>query len=243
LKFFENHNQSKIIPRNIKMIATKYALLSILSYFILIFTIGLDRLSRSYSLTYTSIYEPSTGLSTISSHYSSSSPFQPRHLKDSEVTNSEFTSYSPKFHIDDSSKLSSTSSLSCKPNNFGYSVQAGKFVFPDFSYPACSTLAAKNLPELHLDSLSNTFSMSCKDGEPFYVLEPVAQKGRLFQYDEISDLFEVKAYKGPVKVTSEEFVLGSCDGKTFTAAQHIFRHSQEVLEKDEGEDVKFESET
>ena len=212
-----------------KMIPIKYALISSILYFILIFLIGMDDLSRIHRSTHIHLYDPSTSLSTISPFYQSQSQSSSSEPLHSSNPNSYYSSYSPSFSLDDSQKLQSNPNLACNPSNLGYSKTNGEFVFPNYTYPHCSKLADPNYPKLDLDLETNTFSMSCKQGEGYYILEPVSQKGRLFQYDELFALFEVKSYKKPVKLSNEEFVYASCDGKTFTAAQHVSRKNEEVL--------------
>ena len=101
-------------------------------------------------------------------------------------------------------------------------------VFPNYTYPRCDA-AIKNPPILNFDIEKNEFSMDCQEGSPYYVLEPNTKKGRLYLYDEITDLFKIDKYNKPVKLKDEEFVLGSCDGSKFTSVVYIPRFKPEVF--------------
>ena len=175
------------------------------------------------------LFTPSNSLSTVTPNYKScASKVQSVEVETKPKENFEFVNYVNKFDIDDSDQISKNNNTYCLPSNFGYSIETGESVFPKYIYPRCDTMV-KNSPILNFDYEKNEFSMSCQKGSPHYVLEPSTKKGRLYLYDEILSLFKVEKYTTPVKLNEQEFVLGSCDGSTFSNAVYTPRFKPEVF--------------
>ena len=144
------------------------------------------------------------------------------------IKNDELKNFKPVMSIDDTIKISENSDLFCNPSNFGYSLANGEFVFPNFTYPLCAENVKSPAPDMQFDYAKNIFSMKCEYGQPYYILEPTINKGRLFLYHEIKPLMKSLKYTKPVKLTTEEFALGSCDGKDFNDAIHFPRANPEL---------------
>lgn len=215
------------------MISIYMPVIIILSYSIIVGLIGMDSISRSHRSVQPHIFNPSTSLVTISPFYNAlnSIPNQESAEKNQE-SDSISSKYKKSLHIDDSDILSKKIGLTCNPSNLGYSIKNGEFVFPNYTYPSCSVQTDKNTPKMRIDLDSNTFYMSCEKGDPYYILEPIERKGRLFQYDEILPYYTISEYKNPVKLSTQEYAFGSCDGgETFTNAVNVFRKDAKVLEE------------
>ena len=215
------------------MVPLKLTFFIVLSYFFLIFFIGLDELSREHRKIQQHLYTPSTPLTTVSLFYDTLDQIQkPSIPSATEFSSPKYKPYKSSFHIDDSESISKNNDLTCNPSNLGYSQVNGEFVFPNYTYQSCAKQTVEPLPKMEIDLNTNTFTMSCGSGDPYYILEPLERKGRLFQYDEIMPFFEVKKYKNPVKLTTQEFAFGSCDGgETFSNAIHISRKDPKVLQR------------
>lgn len=167
------------------------------------------------------LYSPTSSLVTVTRSYNTT-------IKEDKTIHSIFNYYSndSKFDIDDTNIVYKVQNLTCKPQTFGYSIEQGERVFKDKTYPNCSDIVEGELPEMSIDYLTNTLEMSCKDGSPYYILEPKKHKGRLYQYSEISPLFDKEKYKGPVKLSVQEFALGSCDGSNFNNLIYMPRYNK-----------------
>jgi Protein of unknown function (DUF229) len=176
------------------------------------------------------LFEPSTPLVTVSPIYKPISVYNTDDYVETSVPNRNYEDYKPVFSIDDTNKLSENANLTCNPSNFGYSVANGEFVFPDHLYPLCNE-TVKNYPEMIFDYKSNRFTMKCKTGTPYYVLEPPDRKGRLFQYSEMAEILKKIKYTGPVQLTIEEFAIGSCDGDLFNNGIHFPRLKKDVYDQ------------
>ena len=182
--------------------------------------INMNRLSRLQRTLAPSLYTVNNTLITVTKTYKTKEKVIERH---------EFRVkglYDKDFGIDDSKSVYLVDNLTCKPQTFGYSVEDGKRVFKDYTYPNCSDILEGDPPSMFFDYTLNLLTMSCKSGTPHYVLEPTQKQGRLYQYAEISPLFKIEKYKKPVKLTTEEFVMGSCDGSIFNNALYIPRYNQ-----------------
>ena len=178
-----------------------------------------------------SLFHPSSSLSTVTPGYSSGSLPLTKEVPDFYRENKEYTNYTASVHINDSNELAKNINLQCNPSNMGYSIKSGELVFPNYTYPLCSELNTKISPKMFMDYQTNTFSMECNSGSPYYSLEPTYKKGRLFQYGEIQEILEISEYKKPVKLTVEEFAYGSCDGKVFNSALHFPRFKPELYQE------------
>ena len=201
--------------------------------FVLFLFIGcnLDDVSRSQRDLTPILLDPSTPISTITPIYEPSPEVfidETTHIK---LNNTMYTNYRGSFYIDDTQSISNNLDLVCNPSNFGYSIKQGEFIFPNHTYPNCSDINQKNYPEINLDYKHNLFTMKCTSGTPYYILESKDRKGRLFNYDEMTEILDKHEYKGPVKLTNEEFVFGSCNGKIFNNAINIPRFKPNLLAK------------
>jgi hypothetical protein len=172
-------------------------------------------------------FVPSTNFPTVTPYYLKHTP-RPSSLL-SQPFLSNFSSYHPYLDIEDTTQVAEQD-LACKPTNFGYSKENGDFVFPPYSYEKCSKLVKKPAPQLSFDYEKNIFEAKCEEGTPYYILEPTKNKGRLYQLNEIMDILEPEKYKGPVKITKEEFAIGSCDGKTYNSAIYNPRFNQTAFQ-------------
>ena len=215
------------------MVPVKFTLLYILSYFFLVFYVGLVKISRQYRRIHTDIYDPLTQLKTVSPFYDYLDSISEVNTKaDTKNFSSNYRTYKSTFYIDDTDVLKKHNDLICNLSNLGYSKTNGEFVFPNYTYQSCAKQVIKPLPKMQIDLDTNTLTMFCEIGKPYYILEPLERKGRLIQYDEIIPVFKVKKYKNPVKLTTQEFSFGSCDGgETFSNAVHISRLNPKVLER------------
>lgn len=147
------------------------------------------------------------------------------------IENSFYANYSPKFQIEDTDQITKNKNTFCIPFSFGFSVKEGEEIFPNFTYPPCSSLLKVPPPLMTLDYETNTFNMSCEFGTPYYALEPIENKGRLYKHIEFSKIFKVIQYTEPVKITVEEFVYGSCDGDLYNNAIYIPRFNKTLFEE------------
>ena len=177
-------------------------------------------------------YSPSTSLSTVTPIYSyKSKAVSPDEKEEEYIENSNFLNYNKEFKIDDTEEIRNISKLQCSPTNFGYSIKNGEMVFPKYDYPLCSEINPKPVPEMIFDYNSNLFSMDCKSGTPYYILEPIENKGRLYLYDEFVDIMEVNNYKKPVKLTRQEFAIGGCEKDQFNNAVHFPKFNKDLYVK------------
>jgi Protein of unknown function (DUF229) len=177
------------------------------------------------------LYDPSNEVITVSSIYKSNVSSIIIEKQEEYIGNDEYINYSPKFYIDDTELITIKNETYCSPSNFGYSVAVGEVVFPIYNYPRCDTLVSEPIPTMKLDYDSNEFTMSCKDGSPYYVLEPEEHKGKLFQYNEIVKILSKVKYTGPVKLKNQEFAFGSCDGTTFNNAIYLPRYNATLFDE------------
>jgi len=159
--------------------------------------------------------------------------------------NAEFKSevkYTEAFVVDKDKKvLEMRGQLACVPSTFGYSVEKGLQIFPEYQYPACRSKVAEEMAVLDLDTNKGQFSVKCKSNEtaryvqyPAY-LSPTAH----MLYTSLSPKLVAQPYHSPVN-TSSEFVLSACDKvynsvklepkfqpEAFKRARKIMRESSE----------------
>ena len=209
------------------MISRRLVFLIILVYAIYLSIYG-DQITKKLLNIDPLLFVPSSSFSTVTPNYKSCPKVKSPEVETTPKENFEFNNFSHNFQIDDTDEITKNNNIYCLPSNFGYSVTSGEMVFPNYTYPRCDT-AVKNSPILNFDTEKNEFSMECQQGSPYYVLEPNTKKGRLYLYDEISDLFKIDKYNKPVKLNDEEFVLGSCDGSKFSNVVYIPRFKPDVF--------------
>jgi Protein of unknown function (DUF229) len=210
------------------MINIKLTIIFVFIYSFCLFYYYERVISWERSLSYLK-YSPSNSLSTISPIYQSVSTSVTIEKEEVYTENTAYRNYSPKFSIDDTDLI--TNQTYYIPTNFGYSVSQGQKVFPNYTYPLCSSLVKPPSPIMTFDYDSMTFFMECETGTPYYVLEPRRNKGRLFQYDEIIGLLNKVKYTEPVTISVEEYAFGSCDGNTFNNAIHFPKLNKKILQK------------
>ena len=177
------------------------------------------------------LFTPLTTLSTITQGYESSSKETIEEIPGLSLPNTHYNNYTSTFHIDDTIKLSKSKNLYCNPSNFGYSIKDGEFVFPNYTYPQCTKINKEEYPEMSFDYEKNLLIMKCKKGNPYYILEPVERKGRLFNYHELLNVMIANKYTKPVKLTVEDFAFGSCDGVKYNNALHFPRFNKTLYEQ------------
>ena len=192
----------------------------IVTSIIVLTMINMNYLSRLQRKITPSLYTVNTTLTTVTKTYKIKEKGNEIHKFELKGQNNH------EFGIDDTKSVYLVKNLTCKPETFGYSVEDGKRVFKDYTYPNCSDILEGDPPSMFFDYTLNLLKMSCKSGTPHYVLEPTKNQRRLYQYAEISPLFKIEKYKKPVKLTTEEFVMGSCDGSIFNNALYIPRYNQ-----------------
>jgi Protein of unknown function (DUF229) len=211
------------------MISLKFFFL-VFVFYSLIGGLFIDILSKWQKSITLSLFDPKSFLSTVSTIYDNTD------IKDDEFLRLDLEADVLEdnglgFNIDDTNEILQNKKNNCMPSNFGYSVKTGKVVFPDYTYPHCDELVKKPYPGLIFDYKKNIFTMECEHGVPYFILEPLEAKGRLYQFSEISKLFKVVKYTGPVKLETQDFVLGSCDGILFNNALHFPRFKKEVFDE------------
>ena len=206
--------------------------LRIVMLFLLVFILftapELDHLSNIQRSLTPQLFHPSTSLSTVTPYSQNSSEEIYQEQPEKPLENSNFSAYNNSFKIDDTDKISETPNLKCKPSNFGYSIKQGNIIFPNATYSDCADINEKNYPIMNFDYENNVFTMECVNGKPYYILEPNDRKGRLFNYNEITEILHKRLYEKPVKLTNEEYVYGSCDGNLFNNALHYPRFKPEL---------------
>lgn len=177
------------------------------------------------------LYDPLNDISTVSNIYKPKPSSIIINKEEIYIDNNNYTNYYPKFYIDDTDTITIRNETYCNPSNFGYSVESGQKIFPEYDYPRCEILATEPIPSMEFDYELNEFTMNCKTGSPYYVLEPETNKGRLFQYNELIKILSKVKYTGPVKLKNQEFAFGSCDGTTFNNAIYFPRFNKTLFEK------------
>ena len=144
-----------------------------------------------------------------------------------ELVSNKVYSYKPEvFSIDSGEKLRSLG-LSCIPESFGYSVERGKEVFEDYTYPKCSHRNKQNETYVHIDRNANLIYMNCpKSDEPKFITGPIDHQ-KFSLSEELYYKWNIQDYSKPVPADSVEFVLASCESDDFTQAtmQPIFNQS------------------
>ena len=125
------------------------------------------------------------------------------------IPNSEYVFEPNPFAIDDSELLRGIG-LMCTPDSFGYTVDRGIKVFPEFQYPKCSDKNKQNDSYIHIDRETNTLYMDCPDGNKEYLAGPV-DKRKLVKSNEIYYKWKTNNYKDSVDASDIEFALGRCD--------------------------------
>lgn len=206
------------------MISVKVWFFMVFGVFVYVL-VNMNHLSRIQRKMMPSLYTVNTTLRTTTKSYE---------VRDGEYSGHKFglgVRQESGFGIDDSNQVYLVANLTCKPDSFGYSVEDGKRVFKDYTYPNCSDIVEGELPKMSFDYEQNLFMMSCESGTPYYVLEPTKHKGRLYQYAEISPLFKLEKYKKPVKLTTEDFAMGGCDHSQLNNALHIPRYNETAHKK------------
>ena len=129
------------------------------------------------------------------------------------IPNKDFV-YSPKqFEIDDTELLRELN-LECTPDTFGYSIEKGLSVFPDFTYPKCTALNKQNDTYIHIDRSTNTLYMDCPDSNKKIIMGPIDDR-KLVRSNEVFYSWEVEDYKGPVDASGIEFALGTCENDEY----------------------------
>ena len=84
---------------------------------------------------------------------------------------------------------------------------------------------------MSIDYESNIFTMECKSGIPYYILEPTKHKERLYLYSEFEEIIKPHKYTKPVKLTKEEFAIGGCDEDKFNNAVSYPKFNPELYLK------------
>ena len=115
--------------------------------------------------------------------------------------------YEPQiFNIDDTNELSKHGLL-CSPNSYGFSIEQGKKLFPDYTYPKCSDVTGIKQSSLHIDREKNQIFMTCGNNNGEFVYGP-------FNSNKLIVLGETKFHKssgnGAVDYKNVEFGFGSC---------------------------------
>jgi hypothetical protein len=207
-------------------IPLKYSIIILTVYLILIYEYETE-LSRFQRTVHLHIFDPSTDLITISPIFSKADM---KFEVISEYTNKENDQIKPieYFHIDNSNYL--PKNLKCNPVNMGYIIKNGLIVFPNKTYPQCWKSTNQPIPFMNLDYQTNSFSMACKKGTPYYILEPRERKNRLYQYNELRPYLKSKIYTEAVKLDDEDFVYGSCDNQNFNNAIHAPRFNKTLYD-------------
>ena len=88
--------------------------------------------------------------------------------------------------------------LACKPESFGYSNEEASKLFKDADFKSCDKYPST--PSLYFQD--DYLHMNCKGK---YLLGPTHELFGRFEFED-----ELKRYKKKVKVTSEEFAIGTC---------------------------------
>ena len=192
----------------------------------------IDDVIKEQRLLTPSRYDPSTSISTVTQIYlyKSKTIFSNNEVE-IKRDNFSFLNYSKEFKIDDTEEIWNNTKLQCSPVSFGYSIENGEFVFPKYDYPLCSKINEKPFPKMSLDHESNLFSMYCKSGTPYYILESTKKKGRLYLYDEYKHLININTYTKPVNLTTQEFAIGGCKEDKFNNAVNIPKFNKDLYVK------------
>lgn len=126
------------------------------------------------------------------------------------IPNKDFI-YNPKpFKIDDTDQLRELN-LQCSPEMYGYSIEKGLEVFPEYTYPKCSVRNKQNDTYIHIDRLANKLYMDCPSHNNKKVLTGPLDDRKIVRSSEVYYKWDVKDYKGPMDASDIEFALGTCD--------------------------------
>mmetsp|Transcript_8395 Transcript_8395/g.16713 ORF Transcript_8395/g.16713 Transcript_8395/m.16713 type:complete len:667 (-) Transcript_8395:374-2374(-) len=116
-----------------------------------------------------------------------------------------------QFHIDDTEALTQLEGrVSCMPSSWGYSVEQGDKLFPEFHYPRCNSTFDGVKGTLKLDYDTNTVQLECPGNyKGKLVLPKVPSKIVNFKGN---DFRKVEYTDKPVKLKGfEEYVLARCE--------------------------------
>lgn len=142
------------------------------------------------------------------------------------VENSFYPYEAEVFSIDSGEELRDLG-LSCVPESFGYSVDKGKEVFEDYTYPKCSERSKQNGTFVHIDRINGLMYMNCPNpNNPKFISGPLDNR-RFLLSEELYYKWKIQDYVNPVNADSIEFVLASCESDTFiqAAMQPIFNQT------------------
>ena len=104
------------------------------------------------------------------------------------------------------------SNYTCSPITFGYSIAEGSKVFPDFTYPSCSSVTETSKSLLQINRKKNLLTMNCPKGKnSFYFSGPYGNKN--FNLKSSVKKFAIHKYTKPVNAEEISFGLGLCTNK------------------------------
>jgi hypothetical protein len=115
-----------------------------------------------------------------------------------------------QFAIDDTEALRQLKSqVSCLPASFGYSIEEGRQIFPEFTYPRCDSTYEGVPGNLTLDYAHNTVSLNCQ-GKYKGKLALPKRPSKLVS-NQNNHFIELDYPGDPVELAGfEEYVLASC---------------------------------
>jgi hypothetical protein len=124
-----------------------------------------------------------------------------------KITELEFD----QFAIDDTVALRQLKSqVSCLPASFGYSIEEGRQIFPEFTYPRCNSTYEGVPGNLTLDYTRNTVSLTCQEKYKGKLALPKGPSKLV--HNKNNHFLEVDYPGHPVKLAGfEEYVLASCE--------------------------------
>lgn len=114
--------------------------------------------------------------------------------------------------IDNTQSLN-LSNYKCKPVSFGYSVNDGKAVFPDFEYPSCSSLTGVKYSKVAVNRTENSLRLKCKKSEYGYFFAGPIKGFNLMKFRRAVQ-FPIHSYKKPISSRNIEYALGFCSNQT-----------------------------
>jgi hypothetical protein len=137
-----------------------------------------------------------------------------------------------RFSIDDDYKVTTLPGepdLKCKPELFGYTDEKAAEVFPDLTFKHCRDKVAEESQALKIDVVENLLTMNCTGSFPGkYVLGTASTNETFILVKDFQS--SVNLYKGPVRLSDQEWALGSChpDATKFEQADYQHRHKAEA---------------
>lgn len=128
-------------------------------------------------------------------------------------------------HTSDSENLPNSTKGASTPSIFGYSIEKGSEIFPEYHYPRCSQREENARDWIHLNYQNNSVEMNCENSEKWrYLLGPF-EKIKIANPTEIKKKWKVIDYHNSTDSSIKEyhdFAVGSCNAYSRRSFDLVF---------------------